>query len=80
MTVIITELEPDDELYQKETMIKTTKTIYTQSSAIYGMAFLGALIYFIQHAHTFWEGILGFFKAAFWPSVLVYKLLEFLKL
>lgn len=51
-----------------------------QSSAIYGLGFLGALIYFIQHATTFWLGIVGIFKAIVWPAVLVYKLFEFLKL
>lgn len=61
-------------------MIKRAKKMYTQSSAIYGMAFIGALIYFIQHAHTFWEGILGFFKAICWPALLIYKLFESLKL
>lgn len=50
------------------------------SGSIYGLAFLGALIYFIQHATNFWLGVLGFFKALVWPAVVVYKLLEFLKL
>jgi hypothetical protein len=47
---------------------------------IYGMAFIGALVYFIQQATSFWIGVLGFFKAVFWPAVLMYKLLEYLKL
>ncbi len=50
------------------------------SGSIYGMAFIGAAIYFIQHAATFWEGVLGFFKAIFWPAVLMYQLLEYLKM
>lgn len=50
------------------------------SSGVYGMAFIGALIYFIQQATTFWTGVLGFFKALFWPAVLMYKLLEYLKM
>lgn len=48
-------------------------------SGIYGMAFIGAAVYYIQHAATFWEGVLGFIKALVWPAVLMYKLLEFLK-
>ena len=56
------------------------KRMADQTSAIYGLAFIGALVYFIQHATTFWMGVLGFFKSLFWPAVLVYKLLEFLKL
>jgi len=47
---------------------------------IYGVAFIGALIYYIQHATTFWIGVLGFLKALVWPAMLVYKLLEFLKM
>ena len=46
---------------------------------IYGMAFIGAAIYFIQHAATFWLGVLGIIKSLLWPAVLIYKLLEFLK-
>ncbi|MEJ5995296.1 hypothetical protein WG904_12790 [Pedobacter sp. Du54] len=61
-------------------MIKRPTKMYSQSSAIYAMAFLGALVYFMQHAHTFWEVVLGFFKAVGWPAVLVYKILEFFKL
>jgi hypothetical protein len=49
-------------------------------SGIYGMAFLGGVVYYIQHADTFWAGVLGFFKAIFWPAVLMYKVLELLKM
>jgi hypothetical protein len=48
------------------------------SGGIYGLAFIGALIYYIQHAETFWQGVLGFFKALVWPAILVYKFLELL--
>ena len=50
------------------------------SSAVYGMAFIGALVYFVQHATTFWDGMLGILKAMIWPAWLIYKLLEFLKM
>ncbi len=43
---------------------------------IYGLAFIGAAVYFIQHAANFWEGLLGIIKALFWPAVLIYKLFE----
>lgn len=45
---------------------------------VYGVAFAGALIYYIQHAETFWQGVLGVLKAAVWPAMLAYQLLEFL--
>ena len=47
---------------------------------VYGLAFIGAAIYFIQHSTTFWEGVLGFLKALVWPATLMYKLLEYLKM
>ena len=43
---------------------------------VYGMAFIGAAIYFISHATSFWGGVIGFFKALFWPAVVMYKVLE----
>ncbi len=47
---------------------------------IYGMAVIGAAVYYVQHAATFWAGVVGIFKAIFWPGVLMYKLLTFLKM
>ena len=49
------------------------------SGAIYGLGLVGAAVYFISHAATFWLGVLGFLKAIVWPAFLVYKFLEFLK-
>lgn len=50
------------------------------SGGIYGLAFIGAVIYYIQHATTFWMGVLGILKALVWPAVVVYKVLEFFKM
>ena len=47
---------------------------------IYGMGFLGSVVYLIQHAGGFWAGVLGFFKALFWPALLIYSLFDFLKM
>ncbi len=43
--------------------------------AVYGMGFIGALVYFIQNADSFWNGVLGVLEAIVWPAVLVYKAL-----
>lgn len=48
--------------------------------AVYGLGFIGACIYFIQHATSFGAGLLGFLKALVWPAYLVYKVLEILKI
>jgi hypothetical protein len=49
------------------------------SGAVYGLGFIGAAVYFIGHAASFWDGVLGFLKALVWPAMLVYKLLDFFK-
>jgi hypothetical protein len=33
-----------------------------------------------MHATSFWIEVLGFLKALVWPAMLVFKLLEFLKM
>jgi hypothetical protein len=50
------------------------------SGAIYGIGVLGALVYFIQHASSLLDGLIGIFMALFWPGVVLYKVLELLKL
>ena len=42
-------------------------------SAIYGLGFIGAAIYFISHATSFWMGVGGLLKAIVWPAILVYE-------
>ena len=56
------------------------KNYHGISGGIYGMAFLGALIYYLQHATSFWTVVLGILKAIFWPAVLMYKVIELLKM
>lgn len=48
------------------------------SGGIYGLGFIGALIYYIQHAASFGGGVVGFFKALVWPAFLVYDLLKYI--
>lgn len=44
--------------------------------AAYGLGFIGALVYFIQSATSFWDGLWGVVQALFWPAFLVYQLLD----
>lgn len=46
--------------------------------AVYGLGFIGAAVYYISNATTFWVGVLGFLKALVWPAFLVYGLLKYL--
>jgi hypothetical protein len=48
--------------------------------AVYGLGLIGALVYYIQHAASFGEGLLGILKALVWPALLIYKVLGFLKM
>ena len=50
------------------------------SNGVYGLGVIGALVYYFQHATTFWTVIVGIFKAIFWPAFLVYNSMEFLKM
>ena len=43
--------------------------------AVYGLGLIGALVYYIQHAHGFWPVILAILKGLVWPALLVYHLL-----
>ena len=48
------------------------------SNAVYGLGFIGALIYYIQVATGFWAGVVGLLKAIVWPAFLVYEVLKHL--
>jgi hypothetical protein len=50
------------------------------AGAVYGLGFIGALVYFIQTATSFWDGAWGVVQSIFWPGFLVWGLLHFLKL
>ena len=50
------------------------------SSGTYGLGFIGALFFYIQHATSIGDGVIGFLKALIWPAILVYGLLEHLKM
>lgn len=47
--------------------------------AVYGLGFIGALVYFVQHSTTFVDGLIGLLKAIVWPALLVYRVFELLK-
>ena len=56
--------------------MKKEITQHGPHSAVYGLGFIGAAIYYISHAGGFWAGILGFLKALVWPAFLVYEALK----
>lgn len=46
----------------------------------YFVTIVGAAIYFIQGATSFWDGVLGILKALVWPAFVIYRVLELLNL
>jgi hypothetical protein len=48
--------------------------------ALYGLGVVGALFYFLKGATTFSAVMMGIGKAVFWPAILMFKLLTFLKM
>ncbi len=48
--------------------------------AVYGLGLIGALVYFIQHATSFGDGLLGVLKALVWPAMVIYQVLTTLKM
>lgn len=42
---------------------------------VYCLGFIGALVFYIQHAASFGEGVMGLLKAMVWPALLIHKLL-----
>jgi len=50
------------------------------SNAVYGLGFVGALVYYLQRADSLYSGVIGLIKAIVWPGFVVYKLLGFLGL
>ncbi len=55
---------------------KPTYSNHASGGAVYGMGFIGAVIYFIVQASSFWMGVLGVLKAIVWPAILVYEALK----
>jgi hypothetical protein len=47
---------------------------------IYGLAFIGSLVYFLHGATTFPLVLMAILKALIWPAILLFHLLQFLHL
>ena len=59
-----------------------TKMVYkgAANAPVYGLGLIGAWVYYIGQATTFWMGVLGFFKGIVWPAMLVYELMKYLNM
>ncbi len=76
----VTQVDIIDDKQEAKKCKKNNVANGTQATggAVYGLGFIGALVYYISVADSFWIGLLGFLKALVWPGFLVYELLKFL--
>lgn len=70
------ESNPNKQENRKPKVIYKGKT----SDAVYGFGLIGAWVYYLSNASTFWMGLLGLLKGIVWPAILVYELLKFLNI
>jgi hypothetical protein len=49
----------------------------SSSCGVYGLAAIGAAVYYIHNATSFWMGVLGILKALVWPAMVAYRVFEF---
>lgn len=61
-----------------EAKTKNQKMGSESSGAFYALGLIGALIYYIQTATTFGQGLLGILKALVWPAFLIHKVFNIL--
>lgn len=47
----------------------------SSNCGVYGLGFLGAAVYYIGTATSFWMGVVGVLKSIVWPAFLVYEAL-----
>ncbi len=59
---------------------KVAQGAASASAPVYAFGIFGAWFYYFAHVTSFWDGILAFFKGLFWPGILVYELMKYLKL
>ncbi len=58
---------------KKETNCSRKSIPCNGSGAIYGLGFIGALVYYITTASTLWIGVLGVLKSFLWPVFVIYE-------
>jgi len=49
-----------------------------EGNMIYFLGFIGAAVFYVSKAATFWAGVVGLLKAMVWPALLVYHVFMFI--
>ncbi|HOI32275.1 MAG: hypothetical protein PHG67_00975 [Bacteroidales bacterium] len=56
--------------------MESKRQIGPDNGGVYGLGMIGALIYYISTAGSFWMGAFGVLKAILWPGFLVYETMK----
>lgn len=59
-------------------MGEKTQKSGSAGDAVYGLGVIGAAVWYISTAATFWLGVVGFLKALVWPAFLIYESFMFI--
>jgi hypothetical protein len=46
------------------------------AGAVYGLGWIGALVYYIGTANGFWDGVWGVLQSFVWPAFFVYGVMD----
>ena len=80
LTKLRCELKMSIETEKEKTKCKRTPGTSCMGGVSYVLGVIGAAVYYISTATSFWMGFLGFLKALVWPAFLVYELLKYLNM
>jgi hypothetical protein len=69
-----------DEKKERVNKVRRARGGKASGCGVYGLGIIGALVYYIGHATTFGVGVVGVFKAIFWPAFLVYHVIPLIKM
>ncbi len=59
----------------EKNFIKINKSNGSIGSALF-LGYIGAAVYFVNQVDGFWNIIIGLLKAAVWPAILIYNILQ----
>ena len=62
-----------DSIQRRWRQVSSTNAGTAGGGAIYGLGIFGAFVYYWQQADSFWEYLLSFVQALFWPAFMVYE-------
>ncbi|MBR9676550.1 hypothetical protein GOV04_00220 [Candidatus Woesearchaeota archaeon] len=63
---------------QPKTCCDKNTNMCSGGGGMYFLGIIGAAIYYISNATSFWSGALGLLKALVWPAFLVFEALKFI--